>query len=264
MASNGGRLLASTAIFTVAAVATMPETDTASRAGPVSAGLTIAVSQAFAAQQREEGQGDAGEDGDREVAPRSGESRPETLQITYKPPARGIPDDRVGAGTKAQAIDNAAVRLLAPTDHIAMSLSTQPVLYWRLDSPVDGELTFRIHDAAGDTVVYETALQPGTPGDRASVDTGERGVRLDPGGAYCWSVDYWPTTSKSLEPREVRSCFTVANKAESGRDPGCAPSSVRDLAQSGFWYDALHCAVRHEETAGDGGPLASLLTQLGG
>src|SRR6266446_3322162 len=63
--------------------------------------------------------------------------------ITYKPPRRGAPGGREGAGTRS--LGGSTVAVLAPKDHTGLTAQEQPVLYWYLSQetrhPVEVILT---------------------------------------------------------------------------------------------------------------------------
>ena len=66
--------------------------------------------------------------------------------VTYKPPKRGAPGGREGAGTRGlQTLPTLAI--LTPKDHTGLTVQEQPVLYWYLSQetqhPVDIILTDR-------------------------------------------------------------------------------------------------------------------------
>lgn len=184
------------------------------------------------------------------------------LEIEYKPPSRGAPGNRVGAGTKD--IGGQVVRLMAPGDHIPYSLSLQPVLYWSVVDPLQGDIEIEIRNADRNTVEYRTTLDT-TPLNRlAALSTADAGVRLEPETVYCWTASYWPRSSKSLISDTSRACFSTRPSA--AFDPEsrqCSLSNIRTLASRGYWYDALHCAVTHDSEAVRQETLNALLDHLG-
>src|SRR5262249_1261654 len=76
--------------------------------------------------------------------PQPAEAQPDGT-IIYKPPKRGAPGGREGAGTRGfrEALPTLAV--LAPQDHTGLTAQEQPVLYWYLSQetrqPVEVILT---------------------------------------------------------------------------------------------------------------------------
>ena len=160
--------------------------------------------------------------------------------ITYKPPRRGAPGGREGAGTRS--LGGSTVAVLAPKDHTGLTAQEQPVLYWYLSQetrhPVEIILTDRQSVKPLLAIRLNPPLQPGIQ----LVRLADYNIRLAPGVAYKWSVSLItdPTqhsrdivTAGTLEridlPDELQSQLVQADKR----------ASARLYALAGLWYDAI-------------------------
>src|SRR4029450_10552807 len=62
---------------------------------------------------------------------RSTDAQP-TDPPTYRPPQRGVPGGREGAGSRSLGRSLPVLTVLAPQDHTGLTVQQQPVLYWYL------------------------------------------------------------------------------------------------------------------------------------
>jgi len=150
--------------------------------------------------------------------------------IIYKPPKRGAPGGREGAGTRGfrEALPTLAV--LAPQDHTGLTAQEQPVLYWYLSQetrhPVEVILTDRQSIKPLLAIRLNPPLQPGMQRVRLA----DYNLCLTPGVLYKWSVslvrDATQHSSDILTagtidrvelPNELRRQLVHANKMTSAR-----------------------------------------------
>jgi hypothetical protein len=133
-----------------------------------------------------------------------------------------------------------AVAVLAP-DHLALTVSERPTLYWYLSRPTPARIELVVVDPRDARPVVEAVV----PGDRAGIQAfslAEGGVRLEPGVAYEWSV------AVVADPAQ-RSRDVVAGGAVQRIEPSPAlqqrlagagaDGRAAALAAEGIWYDAL-------------------------
>ena len=160
--------------------------------------------------------------------------------ITYKPPRRGAPGGREGAGTRS--LGGSTVAVLAPKDHTGLTAQEQPVLYWYLSQetrhPVEIILTDRQSVKPLLAIRLNPPLQPGMQPVRLA----DYNIHLAPGMSYKWSVSLVPDaaqrspnvmTAGTIErielPNELRGQLVQANKI----------TSARLYATAGIWYDTI-------------------------
>lgn len=179
-----------------------------------------------------------GEGGDRKPIRR--------LKLTYQPPMRGKPGRRSGGGTRAQGEDVPRLAALVP-DHIGLTVSAQPTLYWWLSggSRFGMELTI-IDDESIDPLV-EAELPAPAQGGIHGFDLAKHDVRLKPGVEYEWFISIVPNPDR-------RSADVVATgkikriKSSERFDAQLATADaagrVEIFAAEGLWYDTLGALSR--------------------
>ena len=162
--------------------------------------------------------------------------------IIYKPPKRGAPGGREGAGTRGFKEALPTLAILAPKDHTGLTAQEQPVLYWYLSQetrhPVEVILTDRQSVKPHLAIRLNPPLQPGMQRVRLA----DYNIHLVPGVLYKWSVSLVPDatqhsyavmTAGTIErielPNELRGQLVHANKM----------TSARLYATNGLWYDAM-------------------------
>jgi Domain of Unknown Function (DUF928) len=173
--------------------------------------------------------------------PQPAEAQPDDT-IIYKPPKRGVPGGREGAGTRGfqEALPTLAV--LAPQDHTGLTAQEQPVLYWYLSQEtrhlVEVILTERQSVKPLLAIRLNPPLQPGMQRVRLA----DYNIRLIPGVLYKWSVSlvrdaaqrsYDVLMASTIErvelPNELRGPLVHANKM----------TAARLYAKAGLWYDTI-------------------------
>jgi hypothetical protein len=173
--------------------------------------------------------------------PQPAEAQPDATVI-YKPPKRGAPGGREGAGTRGFSESLSTLAVLAPKDHTGLTSQEQPVLYWYLSQetrhPVEIILTDRQSVKPLLTIRLNPPLQPGMQRVRLA----DHNIHLAPGVLYKWSVSlvrdaaqrsYDVTTAGTIErvelPNELREQMVHANTM----------TSARLYATAGLWYDTI-------------------------
>ncbi len=187
----------------------------------------------------------------------------------YRPPIRCAPAGRLAAGTRGAGDEAPTAAVLAP-EHVGLTLSEKPVIYWFLSqsSELPIELTLIAEDAV--RPIVETRLTPPTPPGIHAFRLSEHDVRLKAGVPYrCFVAIIRNPERRSKDiladgfieltdcPKSVRSQIKEAAKS---RRPFI-------LAEEGLWYDALGFISELIEAAPDDTRLrrqrASLLDQVG-
>ncbi len=108
----------------------------------------------------------------------------------YVPPHRGAPSPnrRFGGGTRGgTAAPPAMILALAPTDHTALTLQEQPILYWFSSSEITTPVTLALTDE-GSKPEFEATLAPPLRAGIHPIRLADYGVRLSLGKLYRWSV----------------------------------------------------------------------------
>ena len=176
-----------------------------------------------------------------EQAPAEGAAATEIPQ--YQPPGIGSPKNRTSGGTRGGAA--VGVELLAPADHMGVTTSAQPTLYWHLTGSTQVRVEFVLRDERSSKPFVERTLPtPAGPGFQA-VDLGELGVSLPIGVDYQWSISLvMDDQHRSRDVaatawiRRVEASTALAERlAQSG-----AARAAFVYAENGIWYDAFRSA----------------------
>jgi len=198
------------------------------------------------------------------AAPKSGERPP----IVYVPPTRGRARHTAGAGTRGVATGMPRVSVLAPRDHVGLTTSAHPRLYWQLAETT----STRIELTVVDDEAIEPLIEVSLPGPIAAgvhvLDLGALGVELAPAKTYRWfvAVVHDPIRRSRDELAEgaierimLEGSTTTRSTSESTSPPslGASASQATDAlrraslerAREGLWYDALAIledAIEHD------------------
>jgi hypothetical protein len=155
---------------------------------------------------------------------------------TYKPPSRGAPAGRIGAGTRSM-VPPPQVWALAP-DHAGLTTRERPVLYWYLPRPAATHLELSVSgDAAGKPLLDLAIASPASAGVQ-KLDLARYGISLRPGIEYRWSVT--AETDPRQRPSSGRIQRVEPSPALAKRLEGTPKTAhAAAYAEEGIWYDAL-------------------------
>jgi len=162
--------------------------------------------------------------------------------VTYKPPQRGAPGGREGAGTRGTGGPLPTLAVLTPKEHTGLTIQAQPVLYWYLSQETQHPVDIILTDRQSVKPLLETRLHPPLQPGIQLVRLADYNIRLVPGVAYKWSVSLItdPTqhsrdvvTAGTIEridlPDELRGQLVQADKR----------TAAHLYAKAGLWYDAI-------------------------
>lgn len=167
-------------------------------------------------------------------------SVPEAAErIEYKPPPRGAPARRVGGATRAP--DRlAGLTVLAP-DHVALTASEQPTLYWFLPEKSEVRVEVALVDSKGVKPLLETSYSNLERGIHA-VSLKDFNVRLTRNEEYQWSVAL--VMSDKQRSRDIVSqaslrLVEVSNETRASIAKRPQHEQAIEYAAMGIWHDAL-------------------------
>ena len=173
--------------------------------------------------------------------PQPAAAQPEDT-IIYKPPKRGAPGGREGAGTRGERESFPILAVLAPQDHTGLTVQAQPVLYWYLSQetrhPVEIILTDRQRSKPLLAIHLNPPLQPGMQRVRLA----DYNIHLAPGVSYKWSVSLVPDPAqRSHDLMTAGTIERVELPKELQRQLGQANTmtAARLYATNGLWYDTI-------------------------
>lgn len=160
----------------------------------------------------------------------------------YTPPSRGAPSRRVGGSSRGTAGSLPAVTVLVP-DHVALTTSEQPTLYWFLSRPTTVRVEVTLIDEKGETPLIEYAVKDAAGPAVHAIDLAKQGVHLKTGVEYQWSISVVPDPNERSNDvmsagviKRVDAPAPVAAARAKGMDK---EALARTLAANGIWYDAI-------------------------
>ena len=173
--------------------------------------------------------------------PQPVEAQPDDI-IIYRPPKRGAPGGREGAGTRGVRESLPTLTVLAPQAHTGLTVQAQPVLYWYLSQetrhPVEIILTDRQRSKPLLAIHLNPPLQPGMQRVRLA----DYNIHLAPGVSYKWSVSLVPDPAQ--RSHDVMTAGTIERvelpkKLQRQLGQANTMTAARLYATDGLWYDTI-------------------------
>jgi hypothetical protein len=160
----------------------------------------------------------------------------------YKPPLRGAPGGRVGGGTRGTNTRDVFVLSALAPDHMGLTVSEQPSLYWFISNATSLPVELAIMDPQGVKPLLETRLTGPVERGVHRINLAQHGVRLEPGVPYRWSVTVIPDEKR--RSRDILAAATVERiMPPDALRAKVAETRKEDLpsvyAEAGLWYEAL-------------------------
>lgn len=177
----------------------------------------------------------------------------------YLPPAGAASGQRRFDGVVRGATNVATLLALAP-DHVGRTAQAAPTLFFFVDRRSDAAMELSLVDPNTIEPLVEVHLAPPIAAGIHAVRLAGRGVALQPGVAYRWSVSL-------IRDAEHRAGDVVASGAIERVAAAVKPANTNELAKAGLFYDAL-AAVSDEVAAHPDDPQrrarrVALLEQVG-
>ena len=177
---------------------------------------------------------DASTGAEAESEPIAEEASNPAEELVYVPPRRGHPRVRRGGGMRSAGIQLPEPLVLAPLDHIGLTTSESPTLFWFVDGSAPADTRFEL-TLIGSAAI-EPLLQARLPVPEAAgiqrIDLRDHGVSLLEDVEYQWSVTL--VVDPDRPSRDRVSIGGIARSKDTAPD-----RTPRALAASGLWYDAL-------------------------
>jgi hypothetical protein len=166
----------------------------------------------------------------------------ELAAVQYHAPAAYPAPRRVG-GVVRSSTTLQQLAALVP-DHLGLTNSEQPVLYWFLSAPASTAVEFTLIRPGMEVPIVERSLDAASAGIHA-IDLRTLGARLETGIEYEWSVAL--VVDPAQRSRDLVSGGAIMRVAADSS----AASDPAQLAARGLWYDALMALGRALETGSD-------------
>jgi hypothetical protein len=155
----------------------------------------------------------------------------------YKPPKLGAPSVRVGGATRS--IER--IYVLAP-DHVGLTTSAQPRLYWFVSAFERNPARFVLKNAENSATILEHTLAEQPSEGFGYLDLKDLGVRLTEGINYQWSVELIRRGDDASTISSLGFIQRVAPKPQTGMT--AMDEIPFAAAQAGLWYDAITAVSR--------------------
>lgn len=187
----------------------------------------------------------------------------------YRPPLRGAPAGRVAGGTRGYDKKFPCLCVLAP-DHVGLTVSKQPQLYYFLSAATKLPLEFTIIEKNSVYPLVESRLPPPHTAGIHVIRLADYGKYLRPKVQYQWFVVLIPDEehrSNDILASGAIELVTSPNELKERLKKNSNLGAVYLYAEKGIWYDALANLSRMiEKNPADHGlrlQRASLLKQVG-
>ena len=161
--------------------------------------------------------------------------------LVYRPPLRGAPKTRVGAGVRGTGNNNAMLHIIAP-EHTGLTLQGQPSLYWYSEKVLKSRLEFALIDDDSIEPVLELNIKGKARAGLNRIDLAEHNINLKPGVEYQWSVaavyDDKNRSSDIVASGTIKRTLLETELAKRlSEQKGIGRISL--LLKNGIWYDAF-------------------------
>lgn len=163
------------------------------------------------------------------------------VAFVYKPPMRGAPKTRVGAGVRGMGNNKTMLHIIAP-EHTGLTLQGQPSLYWYSERVLKSRLEFALIDDDSIEPVLELDIKGRARAGLNHIDLAEHNINLKSGVEYQWSV-------AAVYDDKNRSGDIVASGTikRTSLEPELAKrlseqkgiGRISLLLKNGIWYDAF-------------------------
>jgi len=160
----------------------------------------------------------------------------------YVPPQRGAPQRRVGGSSRGMEGTLPRVILLVP-DHVGLTTSENPPLYWYLSKPTTVRVEVTLIDDKGETPLIEYAVTNAKGPAVHRIDLAAHKVALKPNVNYQWSISVVPNPNERSNDvmsggalRRVAMPEGIASRRAQLTDKA---QLARAYAAEGIWYDSI-------------------------
>ena len=160
----------------------------------------------------------------------------------YVPPQRGAPQRRVGGSSRGMEGTLPRVILLVP-DHVGLTTSENPPLYWYLSKPTTVRVEVTLIDDKGETPLIEYAVTNAKGPAVHRIDLAAHKVALKANVNYQWSISVVPNPNERSNDvmsggalRRVAMPEGIASRRAQLTDKA---QLARAYAAEGIWYDSI-------------------------
>lgn len=187
----------------------------------------------------------------------------------YIPPSIGEASGVAGGGVRGSG-RQASLHLLAP-DHVGLTWSEQPTLYWYLPEPSSTLIEITLRDGSSVKPLLEFQVPPPARAGVHAVRLADHQARLTPEKTYQWFVSIVPDPARRSRDFSANASIRRSDPPEAARAKLRLASEqhgeVFVYADNGVWYDAIDSVSSRIDAAPDDpeprDQRAALLDQVG-
>ncbi len=163
--------------------------------------------------------------------------------IAYQPPRKGAPAPglRRGGGTRGTNQSVPVISLLAP-EHVGLTVSEQPNLYWFTPTKQDQTFEFTLIGENAEAPAVETKLSSPTQPGIHQIKLSDYKVILSPGERYNWSVALIVDADERSANVVAKGAIERIDRDKMEQPPAASLHGVdaaKRYAEAGIWYDAV-------------------------
>lgn len=154
---------------------------------------------------------------------------------------RGAETCLPGGGT-GPANEPFSLAVLAPADHVGLTIRAQPSFYWSLSAPATCPIEVTVIDETAVHPLLEVTFPPPFSPGLYRLRLTEHGLSLQPGGRYRWSVALIPDPEDRSKDLIAGGAIQRIEPTERLRTADLQADKIRLpflYAEEGLWYDAL-------------------------
>ncbi len=185
--------------------------------------------------------------------------------IRYVPPGRrGAPTRTQGGGSRNCGVDTIPVTLLAPLDHVGLTLQGRPKFVWYSASDSMLPMQFSIVEPGMSEPVWSQEL-PAAKAGLNEIQLPDTVPELVVGRRYRWNISRLCSIRRNTDSMVVRGWIERVAASPSQKQINAKMSleeRVNAYAEAGLWYDAIAQAVSTPTGQASGGTVSPLILTL--
>jgi len=161
--------------------------------------------------------------------------------VTYSPPLRGMPINRIGAATRSNVTEMPTIMAIVP-EHTGLTIQVHPVLSWYLSKTAPCSIELSLIDDSQFEPLWQSRISQPVPAGFHRIRLADIGLKLDTGKTYKWFVALVMDPDHRSKDIIAGGVIERINPSESLKqklsqsDP---MQRVSILAEEGIWYDTL-------------------------
>ncbi len=160
-------------------------------------------------------------------------------KTTYKPPLRGMPDNRIFGGSRGNNSNETFLTVIAP-NHTGYTINGSPKLYWFSASTIEKPLEFSLINPDIPNPMIEIIVDKEVKKGIHSINLSHYNIRLQPNIEYQWSVSIiFDPADRSRDIVSTSPLLRIDNIISAPVPSGEKQNlkSIKDFADRGIWHD---------------------------